>query len=70
MIIDHILKASQEQHKIVTIMYQKGAEVTQRNIRVLEMNQDNVKAMCYLRHQLRVFKKDCIIAADYIRLKH
>lgn len=70
MIIDHILKASQEQHKIVTIMYQKGEEVTQRNIRVIDMDQDTVKAMCYLRHQPRVFKKDSIIAADYIRRKH
>jgi hypothetical protein len=51
-------------------MYQNGKEVTQRNIRVIDMNQDTVKAMCYLRHQPRMFKKDSIIAADYIRHKH
>lgn len=67
--IEHILKTSQEQHKVVSIMYLKGSEVTQRNIRVIEMNQDTVTAMCYLRHQPRVFKKESIIAADYIR-KH
>lgn len=68
--IDHVLKASMEGHKIVTIMYQKGEKVTQRNIRVLDMDEDTVKAMCYLRHQPRAFKKDNIIAADYIRPKH
>lgn len=67
--IEHILKASQEQHKVVSIIYLKGAEITKRNIRVIDMDDDNVKAMCFLRHQPRIFKRESIIAADYIR-KH
>ena len=65
--IEHILKTSQEQHKVVSIMYLKGSEITKRNIRVIDMDQDTVKAMCYLRHQPRVFKRESIIAADYVR---
>ncbi|MHB8062704.1 MAG: hypothetical protein ACYDG2_08745 [Ruminiclostridium sp.] len=52
--IDHILKMSQEQHRIVTIMYQGEQEITQRNICVFSMDDEKVKAMCYLRHQPRV----------------
>ncbi len=67
--VDHILKASQEQNKMISIMYQKGNEITQRNIRVLSVEGDNVKAMCYLRHEPRVFRKKDILAAGYCR-KH
>lgn len=66
---DHILKTSQEQHKIITIMYQSGERITQRNIRVIDMDDNKIKAICYLRNQPRVFKRDCILAADYYR-KH
>lgn len=67
--VDHILKASQEQNKMISIMYQKGNEITQRNIRVLSVEGDNVKAMCYLRHEPRMFRKKDILAAEYCR-KH
>jgi len=65
--IDYILKASQDQHKTVTIMYQGSKDITQRNIRVLEITGDKVKAICYLRHEPRIFKKDGILAAGFAR---
>lgn len=65
--VEHILKASQDLHKVITIMYKSGEEITRRNIKVLDMHGDCIKAMCYLRHQPRVFKKDNILAADYCR---
>jgi hypothetical protein len=48
-------------------MYQSGEEITKRNIRVLDIQDDTIKAMCYLRHKPRVFKKESILAADYRR---
>jgi len=65
--LDNILKASQEQNRIITIMYQSGEKITKRNIRVIEMDNNKIKAMCYLRHQPRTFRKDCILAADFVR---
>ena len=67
--LDNILKASQEQNRIITIMYQSGEKITKRNIRVIDMDDTKIKAMCYLRHQPRIFRKDCILAADFIRAK-
>lgn len=67
--MESILKASQEQNRIITIMYQSGKEITKRNIRVIDMDESKIKAMCYLRHQPRIFRKDCILAADYCRNK-
>lgn len=45
--VDYILKMSQEQHRVVTIMYQGEKEITQRNICVFSLEDDeNVKALC------------------------
>ena len=43
--LDNILKASQEQNRIITIMYQSGEKITKRNIRVIEMDDNKIKAM-------------------------
>lgn len=67
--LDNILKSSQEQHRIITIMYQGGEGITQRDIRVIDMDDQKIRAMCYLRNGLRIFRKDGILAADYHR-KH
>lgn len=68
--INHILKASKEKHWIVTIMYQKNQEITKRNIKVLDITQDQIKAFCYLRNELRVFKKENILAASLYSKKN
>ncbi|MBZ4647374.1 MAG: hypothetical protein JG777_2863, partial [Clostridia bacterium] len=54
--VRYILKTSMNGNRVITIMYQKGNEITIRNIKVLEMTDDTVKAFCYLRNQLRIFK--------------
>ncbi len=66
MIIDYILYASLETHCTITIMYQKGDEITQRDIRVIGFKNGNVEAYCHLRHQIRIFKKDNILAAAFL----
>lgn len=63
--VNHILRHALEQDCIVTIFYQKNNEITVRNIRVMEIKGDKVTAYCYLRKQVRVFKRDNILSAGY-----
>lgn len=62
---DYILKRALENHKIITTMYQKGNELTQRKIKVIKIKDDGIEAYCYLRCQIRHFKKNNILAAMY-----
>ena len=61
---DYVLRTSLTAHKIITIMYQKGNEITQRNIRVLRINDKDIEAYCYLRRSVRHFKIENILAAE------
>lgn len=65
--VRYILKTSMNGNRVITIMYQKGNEITIRNIKVLEMTDDTVKAFCYLRNQLRIFKMENILSASFIK---
>lgn len=67
--IYNLLQASLEGGRIVTIIYQKNSEITKRNIKVISMKDDNIKAFCYLRHQVREFKLDNILAADFYKVE-
>lgn len=67
--VEHILKASLERNLVITIVYLKGNDITMRNIRVLELKDDKIKAYCYLRKENRVFKKENILSADFIKSK-
>lgn len=60
---DYILRMSQETNCLITIMYQKENQITKRNIKVVEISEEYIKAFCYLRNQLRIFKKDQILSA-------
>jgi predicted DNA-binding transcriptional regulator YafY len=62
---ENFLKTSLNQHRIVTIMYVKGSDVTQRNIKVLKINDNDIEAYCYLRQNIRHFRKDNILAVQY-----
>lgn len=63
--IDHILKASQERDLIITIIYSGSSGITERNIKVLEIHENRVKAYCYLRKQVRYFSRESILSAAY-----
>lgn len=65
--INHVLKASLERNCIITIIYQKENEITQRNIKVLEIAGNRVKAFCYLRNENRTFKLECILSASFCK---
>lgn len=64
---EHILKASLERNLIITIVYLKGNEITMRNIRVLELTGDRIKAYCYLRKENRGFRKENILSAAFLK---
>jgi predicted DNA-binding transcriptional regulator YafY len=64
--VNHILTASLDRNLIVSIVYQKDTEITQRDIKVLGIDGESVKAFCFLRNQKRTFKKENILSAGYI----
>jgi predicted DNA-binding transcriptional regulator YafY len=68
--VDYFLRASRDRNIIINIIYSKGNEITQRNIRVIDIKDGNVKAFCYLRDQTRIFKIDSILSADFVRNPH
>jgi len=68
--IDYVLKASHDENRIITIIYQKGNVITKRNIRVLSMDEYTIKAYCYLRHGVRVFRRKNILAAAFYNPKN
>lgn len=63
--MEHVLKSSLVAHKSITIMYQKNKEITQREVKVLKIKDNDIEAYCYLRRQIRHFKKENILAAQY-----
>ena len=68
--IDTVLRTSLEEKRIVTIMYEddKG-NITKRNIKVISIDGNRVKAYCYLRRKIRIFNRNHILAADFYREK-
>jgi hypothetical protein len=49
--VDYVLKNSLLEHKIITIMYQaKDNKISQRDIKVMKVEDNNIEAYCYLRH--------------------
>jgi predicted DNA-binding transcriptional regulator YafY len=63
--VDYVLKHALEDHQVVTIMYLRGAEITERKIKISKIKENDIEAYCYLRHQIRHFKKDNILSAMY-----
>jgi hypothetical protein len=63
--IDHFLKISLEKNKLITIIYQKGSEITRRDIKVMGLDGNHVRAFCYLRNQNRIFIRENILSAAW-----
>jgi len=66
---EHILKASLERGRVITIIYNGESGISERNIKVLEIQDNRIKAYCYLRKQIRYFKIENILSADYYNFK-
>lgn len=61
--LDYVLIYSLEKGKKINIRYKKDNKVTLRDIKVLKIQNDDIKAYCYLRHEIRSFKKGNILSA-------
>ncbi|ABR49371.1 hypothetical protein Amet_3233 [Alkaliphilus metalliredigens QYMF] len=61
--IDYVLKCAHENQKNITIIYQKGLEITQRNVRILQITEEKIQCYCFEKKAIRNFKKDHILAA-------
>lgn len=62
--IEYYLKRSFNEKAIIRIIYDNKGIITEREIRVISIDDDKVVAFCYLRNAKRTFKKDKILAAD------
>ncbi|NLM43645.1 MAG: hypothetical protein GX201_06480 [Clostridiales bacterium] len=67
--VEHMLKASLERGRIITIIYSGESGISERNIKVLEIQDHKIKAYCYLRKQIRYFKFENILSAAYYNLR-
>lgn len=61
--VNQSLKYSLTNNKVITIMYMKGLEITQRRIQVLRIDDVNIKALDIDKGQLRTFKIESILSA-------
>ncbi|MEW9122642.1 MAG: hypothetical protein AB2421_08000 [Thermotaleaceae bacterium] len=61
--IAHVLNYSLEKHMPIHIIYQKGLEISQRQIQVKSIDGDVVQAYCLTRKAARNFKKENILSA-------
>ena len=66
-VIEHILRASMERSWVITIIYSGSNGISKRNIKVIGLQDNHVKAYCYLRKQVRYFKVDSILSAAYLK---
>ncbi len=57
------LRYSLNNYKVITIMYIKGLEITQRKIQVLKMDDEHIKALDIDKWKFRTFKIDNILSA-------
>lgn len=63
--INRVLKASIMNNRAITIVYASNNTLTKRMIKVLEIKEKEIQAYCYLRRQIRTFKINSILAAEY-----
>nr|WP_235793595.1 hypothetical protein [Virgibacillus sp. NKC19-16] len=59
-------RSVEHKEKIVILYIDSGDQVTQRYIRVLQVNNDSILAYCYYRRKVRTFKLDNILSAGSI----
>ncbi|WP_284141056.1 MULTISPECIES: hypothetical protein [unclassified Virgibacillus] len=60
-------RSVQNKEKLMIFYIDSTNHITQRIIRVLDVNEKQVLAFCYWRKQVRTFKLDKILSADVLR---
>lgn len=68
--MNRLLQQSFKESTAVEIIYQsKDNTFTQRTILVKDINQKYLKAFCFTKRQLRIFKVDSILAVSPVKVK-
>ena len=63
--IRYFLKKSLDEKKIIRIIYDNKGTITERDVRVLSLNDEKISAFCYLRNTKRTFIIANILAANF-----
>ncbi|MGE5632092.1 MAG: hypothetical protein ACM3TR_13485 [Caulobacteraceae bacterium] len=63
--VEHILRASLEGKRVVSIIYMSEKGISERNIRVVSIDGENIRAYCYLKNEMRSFKLSNILSASW-----
>lgn len=68
--MNRLLYQSFKESRAVEIIYQsKDNSFSQRTILVKDINQKYMKAFCFTKRQLRIFKIDSILAVSPVKVK-
>jgi predicted DNA-binding transcriptional regulator YafY len=62
-----LLLSLEEQRCIDMIYINNNGEITQRMIKVLEIQEKHIKAFCFMRKGKRTFKKENVLSVSVIR---
>ncbi|MBN2286226.1 MAG: hypothetical protein JXQ26_10265 [Tissierellales bacterium] len=65
--VKYFLTRSLEENKIIRIIYDSKGKITERDIRVIAIHDQQITAFCYLRNQKRNFMIANILAVDFIK---
>ncbi|MHB1392510.1 MAG: hypothetical protein ACYCYE_05420 [Clostridia bacterium] len=63
--VEHILRASKERRWIVSIVYMSDKGISERDIRVLNIEGYKMTAYCYLKNEIRSFKISNVLSASW-----
>lgn len=63
--VEHILRASLEGKRVVSIIYMSEKGISERNIRVVSIDGENIRAYCYLKNEMRSFKLSNVLSASW-----
>lgn len=65
-----LLRAIESQTFIEMIYLKKDGSISQRIIRVKEINQDKINAYCYLRKSYRIFTISNILSLSHVQKRN
>lgn len=60
-----LVRALESKEKLEIIYLSNSNEISQRKIRVIEVNKQSVKAYCFLRKQYRIFSLNNILSISF-----
>ncbi|MDQ0174231.1 hypothetical protein [Bacillus chungangensis] len=65
-----LMRALESKEKLEMIYLSNSNEISQRQIRVIEVNKQSFKAYCFLRKQYRIFIISNVLSMQPLQNKH